>query len=427
LNAVVLNRLLMVAFHFPPLAGSSGIQRTLRFARHLPKFGWQPLVLTAHPRAYERTSDDQRLDAGPDAIVERAFALDSARHLAVRGRYPGFLARPDRWATWWLGAVPKGMAMIRRYRPAAIWSTYPIASAHKIAHSLHRLSGLPWIADFRDPMAQDGYPRDQKVWRSYKAIEQDALRKASFSVFVTAGAARFYRNRYPEVAGEKLVVIENGYDEDAFAGLESFAEKDDPLVPGTLTVLHSGIVYPSERDPTQLFQALRRLRDTGDLKHGQLRVRFRAPGHETLLGTLIEKYGLGGMVELSPPLPYRQALQEMLRADGLMVLQAANCNDQIPAKVYEYLRCRRPIIALTDPAGDTAALLRRAGIRDIAPLDSTEEIARVLKRFTASLNRKEIYLPDATLVKEASRLHRTRDLAGLLDRLSEDKKQSPSQ
>src|SRR6185436_12541597 len=94
-----MKRVLMVAFHFPPLAGSSGIQRTLRFARHLPQFGWQPMILTAHPRAYERTSDDQTGDTDSIAIVERAFALDSARHLAFRGRYPAFVARPDRWIT----------------------------------------------------------------------------------------------------------------------------------------------------------------------------------------------------------------------------------------------------------------------------------------------------------------------------------------
>ena len=67
-----MKRLLMIAFHFPPLAGSSGIQRTLCFARHLPRFGWEPLILTAHPRAYERLSNDQLMDVPSDAIVERA-------------------------------------------------------------------------------------------------------------------------------------------------------------------------------------------------------------------------------------------------------------------------------------------------------------------------------------------------------------------
>src|SRR3954466_5766007 len=89
-------RLLMVAFHFPPMAGSSGIQRTLRFARHLPSLGWEPLILTASPRAYERTSDDQ-IGEAQGMIVERALAIDSARHLSIMGRYPSLAARPDRW------------------------------------------------------------------------------------------------------------------------------------------------------------------------------------------------------------------------------------------------------------------------------------------------------------------------------------------
>ena len=94
--------------------------------------------------------NDLLKDVAPGTVVERAFAVDAARHLAVRGRYPAIVARPDRWAAWWLGAVPRSLAMIRKYRPAAIWSTYPIATAHTIGQTLHRLSGLPWIADFRD-------------------------------------------------------------------------------------------------------------------------------------------------------------------------------------------------------------------------------------------------------------------------------------
>lgn len=412
-----MKRLLMIAFHFPPLAGSSGIQRTLRFARYLPQFGWEPLILTAHPRAYERTSDDQMDDTASIAVVERAFALDSARHLAIRGRYPGFIARPDRWVSWWLGAIPKGLAMIRQYRPDAIWSTYPIATAHMIGQTLSRLANLPWIADFRDPMAQDGYPTDPKLWKYFKEIEEKALRTASRSVFATPGAARLYRDRYPDVPGARIAVIENGYDEDSFAPLDGTAAAAGPLLPGKLTLVHSGIVYPSERDPTQFFQALRKMLDERSLDPGKLCVRLRAPAHEGLLNGLIEQYGLSQIVELAPPIPYRQALQEMMRADGLLVLQASNCNEQIPAKVYEYLRCRRPIIALTDPAGDTANLLRRSGVHAIVRLDSAGEIATELRGFLDKIMCHAALPPDDAAVAAASRLNRTRELADLLNRL----------
>ena len=64
-----MKRVLMVAYHFPPLAGSSGIQRTLRFVQHLPKFGWQPLVLSTHTRAYERISHDFDGDLPSGTVV----------------------------------------------------------------------------------------------------------------------------------------------------------------------------------------------------------------------------------------------------------------------------------------------------------------------------------------------------------------------
>jgi glycosyltransferase involved in cell wall biosynthesis len=413
-----LKRILMIAFHFPPLAGSSGIQRTLRFARHLPQFGWEPLILTADPRAYDRISDDQVDDVPAGSIVERAFALDSARHLAVSGRYPAFIARPDRWVTWWFGAIPRGLAMIRKYRPQVIWSTYPIATAHRIGRTLSRLSGVPWVADFRDPMAQEGYPSDPKTWQSFKRIEQDALHTAAASVFVTPGAARLYRSRYPDVPDTCIAVIENGYDEDSFKQFDGSIAGAGPLIPGTLTLVHSGVVYPSERDPTHFFHALRRMLDEGTLHPGELRVRLRASAHESLLAQLIDRYEVSAVVELAPPIPYREALKEMMRADGLLVLQASNCNEQIPAKAYEYLRCGRPIIGLTDPAGDTANMLREAGIRNIAPLDSAEEIAREMRRFIDEMRRGEPVLPNASYVNGASRLQRTRELADLLDRIA---------
>jgi glycosyltransferase involved in cell wall biosynthesis len=404
----------MVAFHFPPFAGSSGIQRTLRFVQHLPSFGWAPLVLTADARAYERSSDDLLRELPADLVVERAFALDTARHLAIAGRYLGALARPDRWMTWQFRAVPGGLKLVRRYRPEAIWTTYPIATAHVIGAALARRTGLPWIADFRDPMAQDGYPEDPAVWQSFKAIEETAVRQAVSCVFTTPGAARMYRERYPE-SGSKLVVVENGYDEETFALVPR-----DLSVPalnsGAVTLLHSGVVYPSERDPAQFFDAIRHLADQGRIRPERFRVRFRASTTERLLENMAAERGITGFLELVPPIPYRAALEEMIRADALVVLQAANCNEQIPAKLYEYLRAGRPVIALTDPAGDTAGVMRAAGLDTVAPLDRSADIAALLLRFTDRESLERAPRPRMQYVATASRRSRAAELAQLLDR-----------
>jgi glycosyltransferase involved in cell wall biosynthesis len=408
-----LPRVLMVAYHFPPLAGSSGIQRTLRFVQHLPRFGWQPMVLTAAPRAYERTSEDLMGEVPADVVVERAFALDTARHLSLAGRYVGAMARPDRWVSWRPFAVRAGLGLVRRYRPRLLWSTYPIATAHLIGADLQRRTGLPWVADFRDPMAQPGYPEDPLTRARYEAIERAAIERAALCVFATPGAAREYRRRYPHAA-ERIVVIENGYDEDSFAGCEEMAAAG-PLNPGCTTLLHSGIVYPSERDPTQLFEAVARLASQSPDMARTLRLRFRASAHDDLLHALADRFGIRPLIEILPPLPYREALSEMMRADGLLVLQASNCNDQVPAKVYEYLRTGRPVLGLTDPVGDTAQALRLSGIEAIAPLDKAEAIAGLLSGFLSGQAPPTV--ASQTAIAAASRVGRTGELAQWLSRV----------
>ena len=416
-------RILMIAYHFPPMAASSGIQRTLRFVQHLPAFGWEPLVLSAAPRAYEVTGMDLMADVPTNVVVRRAFALDTARHLSLGGHYPGFLARPDRWMSWQFAAVREGQRLIERYKPDILWSTYPIATAHLIGARLQRWSGLPWVADFRDPMVQPehDYPADPLTRQSFQQIEEEALRRACFSVFTTPGAAREYRRRYPE-AGNRIVVVENGFDEESFSSGASTgnapgsATGGERLTPGAITLLHSGIVYPSERDPTALFVALRSLREAGRLNIGELLVRFRATAHDEILRALAAKHGVGDFIEFCPSLPYRQALAEMQRADALLVIQSANCNAQIPAKIYEYLRAGRPILGLTDPEGDTAAVMRDAGLDAIVRPDSAEDIAALLPDFLESLRQQRAILPDPGAVARASRLGRTASLALLLDR-----------
>ena len=404
-------KVLMIAYHFPPMAGSSGIQRTLGFASALPSLGWQPAILTAHLRAYEQTQQDTSPD---DIPIRRAFALDSARHLAIFGRYPLTIALPDRWISWLLGAVPAGLAMIRQLKPVVLWSTYPIATAHLIGYWLARLSGLPWIADFRDPMAHEGYPPDQRTWHSFLKVEQRVFSRANLCVFATEGAARLYRNRYPDAAS-RIRVIENGYDEAAFEAAEQNLERA-PLNPSAFTLLHSGIVYPEWRNPIHLLQAIRHLIDTGAIDPSKFRLRFRAPVHDAFLHEQIASLQLQDVVEVLPALPYQEALGEMLRADGLLILQSDGCNDQIPAKLYEYIRAGKPIMALTDPAGDTAEAMRKFGQNYIAPLDSSEAISRELVDFVKQTGNDQPPLPEN--VRSASRHERASLLATMLNEVS---------
>ncbi|MFO1320410.1 MAG: glycosyltransferase [Burkholderiales bacterium] len=408
-----MKRLLMIAYHFPPFAGSSGVQRTLRFVQQLPQFGWHPTVLTVHPRGYAQTSPDLVAEIPPGVDVHRAFVVDTARHLSIGGRYAAFLARPDRWRTWWLGAVPVGLGLIRRLKPDALWSTYPIATAHAIGATLNRLTGVPWIADFRDPMAQDGYPEDPTTWQAFARIERDTIPNARRSVFTTRGAARLYGERFPDFA-DRLTVIENGFDEESYA---SVRPDPTPLVPGRVTLLHSGIIYPVERDPSALFEALARLSANGVVSPETFRIRFRASSHDAHIQRLADHYAVGGLIEYAPPIPYRDALAEMMRADGLLVMQANNCNEQIPAKVYEYIRAGQPILGLTDPAGDTADLLERAGVKHVAALENVEAMTDTLARFLQDLAAGRIPKQDAVSAGQFSRLARTRALADLLDQL----------
>jgi glycosyltransferase involved in cell wall biosynthesis len=407
----------MIAFHFPPVAGSSGIQRTLRFVQHLPACGWEPVVLSAHPRAYADTSNDLLGAIAPGTVVDRAFALDTGRHLAFGGRYPGFLARPDRWRSWALGAIPAGLRLIRRFRPEVIWSTYPIATAHLIGHRLHRLTGIPLVADFRDPMVQDGYPADPKTYRSFQHVERNVVGHAARLVFVAPSAQAMYRARYADVPPERFALIENGYDEESFVEAES-GLPSTPLNPGCFTLLHSGIVYPSERDPTALFEALGRMRHEGRVSAETLQLRFRAPVHGDLLHRLASQSNTSDLIEILPPIAYALALQEMLRADGLLVMQGANCNEQVPAKLYEYFRSGRPILGLADPAGDTAKVMIGAGVDHVAALENADSIEAAMTRYLADMRFGSAKSASTPALAEMSRRARTRALADVFESVS---------
>lgn len=412
---------LLIAFHYPPCAISSGLQRTLSFSIHLRRHNWHPIVLSVKPWAFVHSDAGQLGDIPDDVRVSRVPALDATRHLAIRGRFLRRLTVPDPWWTWRFTAIPEGMQLIRRHGIDLIWSTYPIATAHRIGATLARLSGKPWVADFRDPMVEhfpetdETFPKDPAIRAARLKIEALVARRAAAAVFCTDSARDIFAGRYAGFPDGNLDVIPNGYEEGMFAELPA------PSVPGARRrriLLHSGTIYPGmDRDPTQLFRALRSLAGEGLISPEDFELRLRNPAHVDYFRQLIHDEGVGELVSIMPSLPYREALAEMQEADALLVLQGLTSNPAVPAKLYEYLRARRPLIALVHPAGETAKTLQRDGIDSTAPLTDPLAIAGLLRRWLGNPAALEAALPTLEVVTTHSRQALTERLAARFDRI----------
>lgn len=420
-------RALLIAFHFPPIKVSSGLERTLALTRHLPSHGWEPLVLSASERAYPAVSSERMGQIPAGTVVERCFARDSSRLFSVSGRYPSWVTLPDRWQNWVLGAIPTGLAMIRRYKPDIIWSTYPIATAHVIGHALHRLSGIPWVADFRDPMVEfddrtnSWAPTWPALRRSRLAIEGMAAKRAAALSFCTDGSAEIYRQRFPEAVQTHWSVIPNGFDESAFASASartSTTSRADEIL-----LLHSGTIYPTpDRDPSHFFRALRRVIDQRRVGARRLRVIMRASSVDQLYSGLLHELGLADHISFEPAIPYEEALAEMLQADGVLVFQGYTSNPAIPAKLYEYFRAGRPILAMADDQGDTAKLIRSLGAGQIAPLDDVGRIASELSAFVHAIESKSWSALSQHQVACFERAKSVERFANLFEKLSASRK-----
>lgn len=347
--------------------------------------------------------------------VIRAQAWDAARHFSILGRYPSLLALPDRWSSWIPFGTRAALHAMRTEPFDAMFSTFPISSAHCIGRNVHRKTGLPWIADFRDPMASDTYPEEPPLRQRWARIEAATVRESSAVTVTTPGAANFYRNKFTDLSPERFVVIENGFDPVSFAKAQVPVVESTPRADEPLLLLHSGILYPRERDPAPFFRALRTLRDRGVIKPGSVEVRLRASGFDQDYTVLARELGVLDMVKFAPALPYTEALSEMQRASALLLFQAKECNDQIPAKAYEYLYAGRPILGLADPLGDTGKLLERFGVPGVVSLEDEADITRMLEQVLPQIRERRYPIPPREAVMSVSRRAGAEQLAALLD------------
>ena len=419
-NTAIRHTLLFIAYHYPPVR-SSGIERALQFARHLPEFGYTPLVLTTS--AFGGASDSQVQRAWEPLRLYRQLWNREARAGSAPssqrtdpGPLGGVVRFVRRWAlfpdlqiTWVPFALQRALQMIERDAPVALYSTFPPASAHLLGLLLKRRTGLPWVADFRDAWTTDPLEPDLPAWRQTLEgqLEQEVVEAADIVVTATELSAEYLRQRYGRAAA-RVRVIPNGFDPEEFSGIQA-----PPPASGPLRLVHTGSFAYShpQRSPQPLFAALETLLAEDRSWASSLRLVLAgslSPG-ERLGARVLEA---AGMVECLGPLERRQALELQQQAHLLLLVDHARPwpASNVPGKFYEYLAARRPVLALCGP-GMVADLMRQLGAGLQAPPDDVGAIRQVLVEAWERFGRGQLH--GAVAAEQLVPFHR-RELAGQL-------------
>lgn len=421
-----MRRLLTVAYHFPPDNSSTGVMRTLKFVTYLKKHGWVSDVISVPDSLYPYRDEALAAQIPPHVAVHRVWAADASRLFSVAGRFPSALGVPDRYWTWIPPAIRKAAELHRDQPFDALYTTYPIGSAHLIGWRLKRALGLPWIADFRDPWVEDSLSPLRHRVESW--MERRVVRNADRVILNTPAMLRHTLQRYPQEPADKFMVIPNGYDEADFANLVP------RRVEGRFHIVYAGGLSAGSRNPSPLLAGVRHAIDQGWLSASATRITFLGGGPfaaRPVFRAMVEGYGLQeNVVTIAERIPHAEALAIMGGADALVVLAEPVGEDpahkaerhwslqQVPAKTYEYLRLGVPVLALVSEGALADLLWETGGGRAIAP-QATEEIARTLRGLREAANDPRFAAGTSAAVARYAREHLTQTLARCLAELCE--------
>jgi glycosyltransferase involved in cell wall biosynthesis len=448
-------KVLIIAHAFPPTGGPA-VQRTSKFAKYLPQAGWLPLILTIDERAsrYRRDRDVSLLEEFPsDGRIYRTRSLEPHRvytrflnwqrqrrsedhakqdALASRdGRLGKVFAHsfrmlkdlwwacfciPDAHIGWLPFALLKGLVVTRSEEVDLIYSTSDPLTDHLIGYLLSRVSGRPWVADFRDPWTQDVTYRD--VGRLRKKVDEVLeflfLSRADRVVVVSRSMGENLIDKYPTIASNKVVTITNGYDEDDFCAPVSSSQRPDKL-----TIAYAGRFNAHKQRSPAFLHALRAVLDHHPELEDKLEARFAGVfGEEN--ECLVRQLRLGDVVKPLGYLPHRDSIEELLRADSLLLTIKAEEGAEVlvSGKLFEYLAARKPILALV-PEGEAARLVENTGAGIVVPPDDVEAIKEAIYRLYCQHEAGSLRLQHSQMTNQFTRENLTVTLAALFSQLVE--------
>lgn len=317
------------------------------------------------------------------------------------------------------------MRAIRQTGAQVIYSSGPYFTNHLAGYALSLLTGLPWVAHFRDPWVtglQPQYSRNELFRKINGALERLTVTRARAVVCVTEEHAAVMRSAYDKLPASKFVAVMNGFD-----GLEwketmdelGKREQDGAGMRKKFRITYAGSLYLG-RNPTPLFRALRTLIDAGEINSEDLRIELigwceSIEGHS--VADLISEAGLEGCAEIIGPLDHSETLGRLFHSD-LLLLLAETYNIQIPGKTYEYLKTRRPILAFTYEGALASLLQKTGGGWVVNPENQAGIIEAVRECYQAWKNNLPGRAPNSAVVETFDRRKTTGRIADLLNSLT---------
>jgi glycosyltransferase involved in cell wall biosynthesis len=365
-----MKRVLLIAYAYPPCP-EIGALRPAGLAKYLPRFGWEPTVLTVklpglRPScaAVMETGDEDVLQAwkvrlgleGKRSLHEQlGLPLTQKRdsqlmHTKVLFAMRYLLAFPDSTKGWIPFATQALHEIKKSMTVDAVLTTSPPVSAHMIGQKAKEMFGCPWVADLRDLWSQNLAQGNDLVRLLERSVERKTLRDADALVSVSEPWADRLRECYPD---KSVFSITNGFDAD------DFRPKPEALTP-SFTITYTGRLYEGKRDPTPLFEAIQELIQDGAMSREVVRVRFYG-SIEPWLPALVRSFGLEDVVEVAGTVSRDEALRRQRESQILLMLCWSDLREtgQHTGKVFEYLGARRPVLAIGGSRGVVTDLLEQ--------------------------------------------------------------------
>jgi glycosyltransferase involved in cell wall biosynthesis len=452
----VTKRLLIVAAEFPPVKGI-GRLRPLKFCQHLASLGWETAVLTPVagdiqpvdqatlleipkttriyrapiPKPKERLAQrlkallrwgDGRGDTGASTTGDRGGAKHSDQGLrSIAGdlmRWADAFTRrnlliPDDIILWYGPAVQAGVGAVNEFHPDVILATAPHFTNLLVGARLSKVTGVPWIADYRDLWTGDVLRAWVPPWRQKveQAIERRILRSASAVITVSAPKSEILRGRVPNADACPVVTLTNGYDVEEFESV--VPEQGDPR---RYRVIYAGRLFKNRRGYEFVEAVGRLVRDDPSYRH-RLRVEYYgdvAPEIAGRMSEVIAEYGIREVVEFFPDVPYARSKAIQKGADALLLIVdgGETTSGVIPGKLFEYVAANRPIICIAAP-GATTEIIERGRLGVVVEPGDVAGLEAAVKKFIDEGNSG--FQPDKSYLEQFERSRIVGRLAEVLD------------